>query len=75
MTDPAYSPRYVRTVVALLVAAVAFEFFHRQLLAIAVEPIRADLGFSDTEMGALATGFAVVVRRLRARARTARGRR
>jgi MFS family permease len=58
MTDPAYSPRYVRTVVALLVAAVAFEFFHRQLLAIAVEPIRAELGFSDTEMGALATGFA-----------------
>ena len=59
MDDPAYSPRYVRTVVALLMAAVAVEFFHRQLLAIAVEPIRAELGFSDTEMGALATAFAV----------------
>ena len=55
---PTYSPRYVRGVVALLVTAVAFEFFHRQLLAIAVEPIRAELGFSDTEMGALVTAFA-----------------
>jgi predicted MFS family arabinose efflux permease len=59
VTDPDYSPRYVRGVVALLVTAVGFEFFHRQLLAIAVEPIRAELGFSDTQMGALVTGFAV----------------
>jgi MFS family permease len=59
VSAPDYSPRYVRTVVALLVAAVAVEFFHRQLLAIAVEPIRAELGFSDTEMGALVTAFAV----------------
>ena len=56
---PAYSPRYVRGIVALLMAAVAVEFLHRQLLAIAVEPIRAELGFSDTQMGALVTGFAV----------------
>src|SRR5262245_12919025 len=59
MDDPDYSPRYVRTVVALLMAAVAVEFFHRQLLAIAVEPIRAELGFTDTQMGALVTAFAV----------------
>jgi predicted MFS family arabinose efflux permease len=59
VNDPAYSPRYVRSVVALLMAAVAVEFFHRQLLAIAVEPIRAELGFTDTEMGALVTAFAV----------------
>ena len=58
MNDPDYSPRYVRSVVGLLGAAVAVEFFHRQLLAIAVEPIRAELGFSDTEMGALVTAFA-----------------
>jgi predicted MFS family arabinose efflux permease len=56
---PHYSPRYVRIVIGLLVAAVAVEFLHRQLLAIAVEPIRAELGFSDTQMGALVTGFAV----------------
>ena len=58
MNPPHYSPRYVRTVVGLLVAAVAVEFLHRQLLAVAVEPIRAELGFSDTEMGALVTAFA-----------------
>ena len=57
--SPDYSQRYVRGIVALLMAAVAVEFLHRQLLAIAVEPIRAELGFSDTQMGALVTGFAV----------------
>jgi len=59
LNPPHYSPRYVRSVVALLVAAVAMEFLHRQLLAIAVEPIRAELGYTDTEMGALVTGFAL----------------
>ena len=54
-----YSPRYVRTVVRLLVAAVAVEFLHRQLLAIAVEPIRGELGLSDGEMGWLVTAFAL----------------
>jgi predicted MFS family arabinose efflux permease len=58
LNDPAYSPRYLRAAVAMLVAAVAMEFLHRQLLAIAVEPIRAELGFSDTQLGALVTGFA-----------------
>jgi predicted MFS family arabinose efflux permease len=56
---PDYSPRYVRGVVALLMAAVALEFLHRQLLAIAVEPIRADLGLSDAELGWLVTAFAL----------------
>jgi predicted MFS family arabinose efflux permease len=54
-----YSPRYVRTVIALLVAAVALEFLHRQLLAIAVEPIRRELGLSDGQMGWLVTAFAL----------------
>jgi len=57
--SPHYSPRYVRAVVALLVAAVALEFMHRQVLAIAVEPIRAELGFSDGQMGWLVTAFAL----------------
>lgn len=59
MSDPDYSPRYVRFAVGMLVAAVGVEFFHRQLLAIAVEPIRLELGFSDTQMGMLLTGFAL----------------
>jgi len=58
LSAPDYSPRYVRVVVALLVAAVAVEFMHRQLIATAVEPIRTELGFSDTQMGALVTSFA-----------------
>jgi predicted MFS family arabinose efflux permease len=57
--SPDYSPRYVRTVVAMLVAAVGVEFMHRQLLAIAVEPIRTELGLSDGQMGWLVTGFAL----------------
>ncbi|MEN8183042.1 MAG: hypothetical protein ABFS46_10965, partial [Myxococcota bacterium] len=58
MTDPDYSPRYVRFAVGMLVAAVGVEFFHRQLLAIALEPIRLELGFSDTEMGMPPPGVA-----------------
>jgi MFS family permease len=58
LNDPDYSPRYVRFAVGMLVAAVGVEFFHRQLLAIAVEPIKAELRFSDTEMGWLVTAFA-----------------
>lgn len=45
-------------VVAFLTAAVGVEFFHRQLLAIALEPLRADLGVSDTQLGALVFAFA-----------------
>jgi len=56
--QPDFSPRKVRLAVTMLIAAVAVEFFHRQLLAIAVQPIQDDLGFSDTRMGVLLTGFA-----------------
>lgn len=49
----------MRGVIALLVAAVAVEFLHRQLLAIAVEPIRVELGLSDGQMGWLVTAFAL----------------
>lgn len=59
MSPPSYSPRYVRLVTGMLVAAVAVEFMHRQVLAIAVQPIRADLGLSDSEMGWLVTAFAL----------------
>jgi predicted MFS family arabinose efflux permease len=55
---PHYSPRDVRLVVAFLAGAVAVEFFHRQLLAIAIEPVRAEFGLSDTEVGLLLSAFA-----------------
>jgi predicted MFS family arabinose efflux permease len=39
------------------VAAVGVEFFHRQILAVAIEPLRRELGFSDTQAGALVFAF------------------
>jgi predicted MFS family arabinose efflux permease len=55
---PLFSPRYVNGVVAVLTGAVAVEFLHRQLLAVALEPLRRDLALSDTQAGALVTAFA-----------------
>jgi len=53
-----YSPRYVRLVVALLTGAVFVEFFHRQVLAVAMDEIGRDLALSDTQLGSLVTVFA-----------------
>jgi predicted MFS family arabinose efflux permease len=53
-----YSPRYVNAVVAMLTAAVFVEFFHRQVLAVAMDEIRRDLALSDTQLGSLVTVFA-----------------
>jgi predicted MFS family arabinose efflux permease len=49
-------PRYV----TLLFLVSAVSFMDRQILAILLEPIKRELGASDTEMGLL-TGFAFVV--------------
>jgi len=53
-------PKLVRRVQWAFFGAITLEFFHRQLLAIAVEPLRADLDASDTQIGSLLAGFAVV---------------
>ena len=50
------APRYV----ALLFLVSAVSFMDRQILAILLEPIKRELGASDTEMGLL-TGFAFVL--------------
>lgn len=55
---PLYSPRYVRGVIALLAGAVFIEFFHRQLLAVALNVIGKDLALNDTQLGSLVTAFA-----------------
>ncbi len=55
---PRYSTRYVNLVVALLAGAVFVEFFHRQVLAVAMDEIGRDLVLSDTQLGALVTVFA-----------------
>jgi predicted MFS family arabinose efflux permease len=48
---------YARYVLGLLFVVYVFNFVDRQILAILLEPIKRDLGVSDTAMGFL-TGFA-----------------
>lgn len=51
------SPARRNYMLGLLVVLYALNFIDRQILAILVEPIKAELGFSDTALGFL-TGFA-----------------
>ena len=44
---------YANRVLALLLAVYVFNFLDRQLLSILIEPVKADLGVSDTMMGFL----------------------
>jgi predicted MFS family arabinose efflux permease len=57
VTDRHYSSRRVGVAVGLLAAAVSVEFFHRQILAVAIEPLREELGLSDTQAGTLVFAF------------------
>jgi MFS family permease len=52
--------RYRYYVLAILTLVYAFNFIDRQLLVILQEPVKADLGLSDTQLGLL-TGFAFAV--------------
>lgn len=56
MSDPV-RPTYARYVLGLLFAVYVMNFVDRQILAILLDPIKQDLGVSDTAMGLL-TGFA-----------------
>ena len=60
--DIAYPRRsYAWTVVAILVATAVLSYTDRQVLSLLVDPIRADLGISDTQISLLlGTAFAVV---------------
>jgi MFS family permease len=51
------SPAYRLYVLAVLTVVYIFNFLDRQLLVILQEPIKAELGLSDTQLGLL-TGFA-----------------
>ena len=62
-TDPTDYPArgYAWTVVAILVATAILSYTDRQVLSLLVDPIRADLGISDTQVSLLlGTAFAVV---------------
>ena len=56
MTDPDYSTTYKRFVLAMLTIVYAFNFIDRQILVILQESIKADMGFSDAQLGLL-SGF------------------
>ena len=59
MTDP-QSNNYKWFVLAILTVVYAFNFIDRQILVILQEPIKAELGLSDTQLG-LITGFSFAV--------------
>ncbi|HEY0435253.1 MAG TPA: MFS transporter [Phenylobacterium sp.] len=52
-TAPTSRPVYRYLVVGLLAVVYTFNFMDRQILSTLTEPIRKDLGFSDTQMGLL----------------------
>lgn len=52
-----FSPSYRRYVLFVLTGVYAFNFIDRQILVILQEPIKAELGLSDTQLGLL-TGLA-----------------
>lgn len=59
--SPAYpSPAYAWYVVVVLTTAYVVSFLDRQILALLVEPIKQDLGISDTQMSLL-LGFAFAI--------------
>ena len=55
-----YSPAYQRFVLIMLTIFYAFNFVDRQILVILQEPIKAEMGLSDTQLGLL-SGFAFAV--------------
>ena len=50
---PRYSPGYSNYVLGMLFLAYVFNFVDRQIPSMLVEPIKADLGLTDTQMGFL----------------------
>lgn len=59
-TGKQYSRAYLAYVLGVLLLASMFSFIDRQLVTILIEPIKAEFGASDTEMGLL-TGLAFAV--------------
>ena len=51
--QPYPDPRYAWYIVGLLLAAYIVSFIDRQIMALLVEPIKRDLGLSDSQMGLL----------------------
>ena len=55
-----FTPRYRQYVLGILLVVYVFNFIDRQILSILLEPIRKDLGLSDTQLGFLSgVAFAI----------------
>ena len=62
VTDPTrvrYVSPYAWWVVVVLALALLVSYVDRQILALVVEPMKEDLGYSDTQVGWLYGGFAI----------------
>ena len=59
-SSPNHSSNYKWFVLGILTLVYTFNFIDRQILVILQEPIKADLGLSDTQLGLL-TGFSFAV--------------
>ena len=59
-SDPYAKSSYRQYVLGILTTTYVFNFVDRQILSILQEPIKAELGLSDTQLGLL-TGFAFAV--------------
>ncbi len=57
---PDFSPGYKRFALVMLTAVYALNFIDRQILVILQEPIKAEMGLSDAQLGLL-SGFAFAV--------------
>ena len=58
--NPEFTTGYTNYVLGILFLVYVMNFVDRQILSILVEPIKASLGASDTQMGFL-TGFAFAI--------------
>ena len=58
--DQDYSAAYKRFVLLMLTLVYALNFIDRQILVILQEPIKAEMGLSDAQLGLL-SGFAFAV--------------
>ncbi len=59
-TQADFSPRYRNFALVLLTLVYAFNFIDRQILVILQEPIKLDMGLTDTQLGLL-SGFSFAV--------------
>ena len=58
--DADYSSGYKRFVLVMLTIVYAFNFIDRQILVILQEPIKAEMGLSDAQLGLL-SGFTFAI--------------